>query len=498
MAPGMPSCCSSRFNAAASAGAASVRPRVRAAARLAEVGLHPLGLLAQLRQTLVRRGERRQPRGGRLQEERRAPRPPSRRTCAATPSGPTCVRGSLGGARGRPPGPRDSPGRHGPARRARWPGSAPARPALRDRIQPSRLGERVRGADAARRPSRSPPRALLGLRRPLEQPFDVREARLLDGQSFRFPVARVDRLDLVHLIGQQVELALSLARRSLERVERRARIAPPLPRLAIRRERDEMRIAGEPIEESRLRGRRQQTLRLVLPVDLDQRRHRARRASKRSRAAPDAGGALPVQRPPSGPGGPRRPPTTRRRPSMASNRAWTRAACAPVADERAVGSDHPTRAPGRPSPWSCRRPVSPVRTFRPGCSSRSRSSMTPSPLMCSSRSTARILSGVPTSPIVTRRHRSDRRAARTCPARARGTAAHRTRRTRRAGRSAAPMRARLPTGKLDALAAVGRQQAGFVTHHLEDDVLVRAQDERAVEDHVRGDRRQHQARRRPG
>ena len=47
--------------------------------------------------------------------------------------------------------------------------------------------------------------------------------------------------------------------------------------------------------------------------------------------------------------------------------------------------------------------------------------------------------------------------------------------------------------QLDALAAVCREESGFVPHDLQDDLLVSAQHEGTVEDHVRRDRREHQA-----
>ena len=50
------------------------------------------------------------------------------------------------------------------------------------------------------------------------------------------------------------------------------------------------------------------------------------------------------------------------------------------------------------------------------------------------------------------------------------------------------MRARLPDRQLDALPSVGGQEAGLIPHHLQHHLLVGAQDERAIEDHVRRDR----------
>ena len=148
VAPGMPSCCSSRSNAAASAGAA-VGPAPRDGRRpTVQLGLEAIHLLGELREPLVRGGERR-PSGRRTPPGTRAPRPPWRRTCAAAPSGPRGVRGSPGADPGPPTAPRDSRGRRAPAPRAPWTGFARARPIPR---QPYPAGPHRR-ARSPRRPA---------------------------------------------------------------------------------------------------------------------------------------------------------------------------------------------------------------------------------------------------------------------------------------------------------------------------------------------------------
>ena len=64
------------------------------------------------------------------------------------------------------------------------------------------------------------------------------------------------------------------------------------------------------------------------------------------------------------------------------------------------------------------------------------------------------------------------------------------RRTSRAGRVDARIADPGPQGQLEALAAVRRQEPGLVAHDLERDLLAGVQHERAVEDHVRRDRRE--------
>ena len=234
----------------------------------------------------------------------------------------------------------------------------------------------------------------------------------------------------------------------------------------------------------------------MLPVHLDERGRRARRGPRRSRAGRrSAGDALAVGR--HGPCEERRSPssaqlsTTRRR--GASNRAWTRAAPAPSrtseADARAPSaSARPTVIMVLPAP------VSPVRTFRPGCSARSRSSMTPSPVMWSSRSTRASYPAAPTSRRRGRRglavaspgspnlsRTSDEEPGRVVAADEPGRAA-RARGSARWSRPAARCsRARRRTGRRS------RRPSPRADH------LARgAQHERAVEHHVRGDRREHE------
>ena len=98
-APGIPSCCSSRSSAAASAGAASIRPRVRTAARTCQVRSGPLGFRRS-----APRGARRPWRASTAATMppagTPARRPPWLRTCVAAPSGPTGAHGSPGDASG--------------------------------------------------------------------------------------------------------------------------------------------------------------------------------------------------------------------------------------------------------------------------------------------------------------------------------------------------------------------------------------------------------------
>ena len=114
--------------------------------------------------------------------------------------------------------------------------------------------------------------------------------------------------------------------------------------------------------------------------------------------------------------------------------------------------------------------------------------MTPRPLMCSSRSTR--------DPIPGHRHR--RRSSSASPGRSnlsgrvRGTAAHRPGGPTARASSAAPIRRAAPDRELDALAAVGGHRPGSSPTTSRTTCCVGAEDERAVEDHVRGDRRQHQ------
>ena len=165
---------------------------------------------------------------------------------------------------------------------------------LRSRIQPGRIGESVRRAG-----QRVADRALarqgrLGLGRSLQEPFDVREPGLLRRQSLGLSLERLHRLDLAHLIREEVQLSLSLTGRGREGIERLPCVAPALPRVAVGGERDQMRVAGEPIEEAGLGRRRQQPLRLVLPVHLDQRRAEIGERGGSRELSADPGGALPV------------------------------------------------------------------------------------------------------------------------------------------------------------------------------------------------------------
>ena len=171
-------------------------------------------------------------------------------------------------------------------------------------------------------------------------------------------------------------------------------------------------------------------------------------------------------------------------------------------------------APGRTSVAEARRPsasasptvtivlpvpVSPVRTFRPGSSSRSTSSITPRPEMCSSRSIyawsgsagrCRAVAGL-TSAIA-----AARRGAGTSSGAARGTSER-----RRAGRTATavpprPIRTRAPTGSSRLSRPSADSDPGSSPWTSSVTRSSRASDERAIEDHVGRDRRHDDARHR--
>ena len=167
---------------------------------------------------------------------------------------------------------------------------------------------------------------------------------------------------------------------------------------------------------------------------------------------------------------------------------------APVADERGRRLARRARARGPTVIIVLPAPVSPVSTFRPGCSSRSRSSMTPSPRDVELAEHARM-------PSRALRHRPTRgrRTASGSPGRPNFSRTSErkpgasSRRTSRAGRAEARIRTVDPTGSSMLRATVGREHAALLPHHLERQTwLAGVQHEGAVEDHVRGDRGEHE------
>ena len=423
------------------------------------------------------------------------PRSRWRRTCVAALSGRRVVRGSPGADRGPRRALRGSP-EHRAASSSELGGRGPvrARPGSRRGVEAGRLGERVGGGRRRRRRSTASPERSSGLVRSLEQPLRRARAGPAPTTASRSRARSDHRLDLADLIGQQVLLAFPLAGSPRRAHRARACIAPPLPCGGAGGDRDQMRVAGEPVEEPRLRGRGPQTLRLMLAVHLDERAPQVGERGGRGELPADAGTALPVRT-----DGPRQDDLAVLRPLR---RAGARSRRTGPGRERPSRRRRTRCAARRGSPNASAMatvtmvlpaPVSPVRTFRPGCSSRSRSSMTPRPLMCSSRSTARDpIPRVrhppsPSSPSVGSPGQLELVAD---PGEERGASA---RRTSRAGRSAPGCvpgcrpaarrsRARRPTGA-----------PGSSPFTSSSDLLVGAEDERAVEHHVRGDRGEHDA-----
>ena len=271
-------------------------------------------------------------------------------------------------------------------------GRAPGSELRRRRVERASIVEHPRGH--AERVGRAVVTAerRLGRTGRLEQALDVAEPRLLGGQPLGLLGLRRDRLDLADLIGEEVELTLAIARRHPQPLQGDRRRPERLERLAVGDDRDEVLVAGEPIEERGLHGGLEEPLGLMLAVHLDQRGAERGQCGGCRDLPADARSPLPST-------GTARASSTS--PSSAqsssedvasgdaavtSNKACTRAALAPSRtseeDARAPSArERPTVIIVLPAP------VSPVRTFRPGCSGRSRSSMTPSPEMWSSRST---------------------------------------------------------------------------------------------------------------
>src|SRR5439155_12501125 len=91
------------------------------------------------------------------------------------------------------------------------------------------------------------------------------------------------------------QLALAVARRGAEGIELTLGVAEPSEHLAEGRERDDMGIAGEPIEERELHRRREQPLGLVLAVYLDEVPAERRERRRRGDLTTDPSGALPLR-----------------------------------------------------------------------------------------------------------------------------------------------------------------------------------------------------------
>src|SRR5439155_12805874 len=102
----------------------------------------------------------------------------------------------------------------------------------------------------------------------LAQPLRVPQPRLFRLERERFAGRRTDRLDLAHLISDEVDLALAVTRRLGQRRERPASLEQALVRLSVPTCTMHLRLAGGTIEEFGLRRAIQQPQRAVLPVDL--------------------------------------------------------------------------------------------------------------------------------------------------------------------------------------------------------------------------------------
>ena len=301
-----------------------------------------------------------------------------------------------------------------------------------------------------------------------------------------------DRLDLAHLVGEQVELALAVAGRLAEPLGRDPCVAQTL---------------------ERPRGRR-----------------RARRGARRRRTGRGTPSGSPVARsrwawcwPCT---------STSAAPSSASADAvasWPpiRAALLPSAPTVRARMTSPSSAqsagvgrarrtgPGRAPPWPPRgrarrslgrrgratsptvtivlpAPVSPVSTFRPGCELEVEIVDDPQPADVQLAEHARSL--VPDPDIARRSTRAVvARAGRTSRARAPGSRARPSRRTSRAGR---PRRGSAPTPRPAARCSGARRPTGVPLSSpttSRQTWLPGVEHERPVEHHVRGDRRQHEA-----
>ena len=111
---------------------------------------------------------------------------------------------------------------------------------------------------------------LLGGCGELEEALHMRQSRL-GGQQCRC-LARlgIHLVDLAHLVRQQIELSLPVARCDAECLDLRQQSLLPLERLSIGNRGLQVGRAREPVQEGRLGAAGEQTLGLVLTVDLDQ------------------------------------------------------------------------------------------------------------------------------------------------------------------------------------------------------------------------------------
>jgi len=98
----------------------------------------------------------------------------------------------------------------------------------------------------------------------------VRQPVLVGGERVALARLRRHGADLVHLIGQQIQLALAVARGLGERRQLRRDGAPRGVRLGVRGEGDDVAVAAEAIEERGLCRGREEPLGVMLAVDLNE------------------------------------------------------------------------------------------------------------------------------------------------------------------------------------------------------------------------------------
>ena len=389
----------------------------------------------------------------------RAPRPPWRRTCAAAPSGPRGVRGSPGAGPGPPTAPRDSRGRRAPAPRAPWTGFARARPAPPP-PHPAGPHRRARSPRRpARRRSRSRPTAS-----PRPRPLAPRAVRRARAWPPRPSIARSHPRAAPPPRSRAPDTrggpALALARGSRSRGHRappgRRASAPTCSRYAASATR-----CASPANRSR---------KPVCVAD-DSRRCAwccpcTSTNDAPSSASVDAVASCPPTRAALFPSAPterarRTSPSSAQSAacSVASNRAWTRAACAPGANERAVGSDaqrerQADRHHGLAGPGLSREDV------QAGMQLEIEVVDDPETADVQLPQHARSLSR--SCRHHRRPRRSDRPGARTCPAPVRGTAGHRD--VAPGGRAAPPLRCARGSRPAARRSRGRRPRAGRVRH----------------------------------
>ena len=312
-------------------------------------------LFLELRDAIVGAGERLEPLGRLCRGRRRRPRR-SDRTSAGAASGPRSAPGPSPAVRGRAGAPRRTRGRPARARRSRRPTPGLDRPprAPKDRARPPPPGRGERRGRRRRCPS-SPVRACSA-----EDACSIRRSTCANRPSSAVsssvsPSRGADRLDLAHLVREEVEFSLPPPRRLPQLLELGGDAPQALVRLAIGPERDEMGVAGVPVQEGGLdrpvpAGAASALVRGARRVP-----RRARRAPMRSRA--DHRCARSIVRPgrSTARGSARRPPPT---PLPRRSR---RSGPGPGRREHRRGRARPTLArPGRAatprSPSSCRRP----------------------------------------------------------------------------------------------------------------------------------------------